>query len=207
MPAPACSIVEDHSRAVLTRLQDPGVSLAVWHRPEPHGLAAWLDALPPERLPEGHFVGPAACVPVRIAALCDLVGLADGAERRDLVADISLLALLFAELIGDPDVDLRLEAVDHDSCWRFHRDHVGLRLNTTYRGPGTQWPPPGEASRALRAQRRYRGPLNEMAPFAVGVFKGVERAGPGAVVHRSPPVEGTGQIRLFLCLNEVRDDG
>lgn len=96
--------------------------------------------------------------------------------------------------------------IDHDACWRFHRDHVGLRLNTTYRGPGTQWPPLEHAPRALKAQRRYRGPLNELPAFSVGVFKGVPRAGNGAVVHRSPPVEGTGQTRLFLCLNEVRDD-
>jgi hypothetical protein len=199
-------VVEGRSQPVLERLREPEVSLAIWHRPQPASLVDWLGTLPPERLPEGHFAGPAACVPARLATLCDLVGLDDSGERRALVADVSFLALAFADLIGRTDIDLRLEAVDHDSCWRFHRDHVGLRLNTTYRGPGTQWPPPEHAPRALRAQRRYRGPLNEMPSFAVGVFKGVEHAGAGAIVHRSPPVATTGQIRLFLCLNEVRDD-
>ena len=199
-------IVEGENGAILDRLADDGVALAIWHRRSPQGLADWLDALPADRLPEGHFVGPAACVPARLAALCELVEIADGPERRSLIGDIARLARLFAARIGSPDVDLRLEAVDHDSCWRFHRDHVGYRLNATYRGPGTQWPPLEHAARALRAQRRYRGPLNEMPRFAAGLFKGVQRAGAGAVVHRSPPVAGSGQTRLFLCLNEVHDD-
>ncbi len=207
MPSPVPPVVEGDSRPILSRLREPDVTLAVWHRSLPLQFAGWLDSLPRERLPEAQFTGPAACVAQRAASVCDLVGLPDTVERRALVSDIATLAQSFARLVGSPDIDLRLEAVDHDSCWRFHRDHVGLRLNTTYRGPGTQWLPPEHAPRALRAQRRYRGPLNEMPRFAVGVFKGVERAGTDAVVHRSPPVAGTGQTRLFLCLNEVREDG
>ncbi len=204
--APGSSIVESSDRAVLDRIAEGGVALVVWNRPVAPGLAEWLDSLPPEHLPEGQFAGPAACVPARLATLCDLVGLDDSGPRRALIDDVAQLARAFAGLAGSPDVDLRLEAVDHDSCWRFHRDHVGYRLNTTYRGPGTQWPPVEHAARALRAQRRYRGPLNEMPRFAAGVFKGVERAAAGAVVHRSPPVAGKDVTRLFLCINEVQDE-
>lgn len=207
MPSTVSPVVEGDGQPVLATLEEPAVTLAVWRRSLPVPLADWLDSLPPEQLPEAQFAGPAACVARRATAVCDLVGLPDSAERRALVGDIAALAQAFAALVRSPDIDLRLEAVDHDSCWRFHRDHVGLRLNTTYRGPGTQWLPPEHAPRALKAQRRYRGPLNEMPRFAVGLFKGVERAGADAVVHRSPPVVGTGQTRLFLCLNEVRDDG
>lgn len=181
--------------------------MAIWRRLPQAGLAKWLHALPAERLPEGRFIGPAACVPARLTALCDLVSLDDCPQRRLLIADISRLARTFATLIGSRDVDLRLEAINHDSCWRFHRDYVGYRLNATYRGPGTQWPPLADSARASRAQRRYRGPLNEMLRFDVGVFKGVRLAGEAAVLHRSPPVTGSGQTRLFLCLNEVNDDG
>lgn len=192
---------------VLDRIREAAVALAIWRRQPPAGLAEWLDDLPAERLPEGRFIGPAACVPARLAALCDLVGLDDSPQRQTLIGDISRLARAFATLIGSRDVDLRLEAIDHDSCWRFHRDHVGYRLNATYRGPGTQWPPLADAARSSRAQRRYRGPLNEMPRFAVGVFKGARLAGEAAVLHRSPPVAGSDQTRLFLCLNEVDDDG
>ncbi len=204
---PASSpIVEGPDEAVLHRVCDEGVTLAIWHRPPPTGLARWLDALPADHLPEGHFIGPAACVPARLSALCDLVEIDEGPERRALIDDIVRLARAFAALAGSPDVDLRLEAVDHDSCWRFHRDHVGYRLNATYRGPGTQWLLPEHAGRALRSQRRYRGPINELPRFAAGLFRGVRRAGNEAIVHRSPPVADVGQTRLFLCLNEVHDD-
>ena len=199
-------VVESPDDAVLHRIAERDVALAIWHRPQAAELAAWLDSLPAERLPEGHFIGPAACVPARLATLCNLVELADSPERRALIDDIAGLARCFAAQASSRDVDLRLEAISHDACWRFHRDHVGYRLNATYRGPGTQWPPLEHAARALKAQRRYRGPLNEFPRFAAGLFKGVVRAGTEAIVHRSPPVAGSGQTRLFLCLNEVHDD-
>jgi hypothetical protein len=176
-------VVESPDDAVLHRIAEHDVALAIWHRPQTAGLAAWLDSLPAERLPEGHFIGPAACVPARLAALCDLVALADSPERRALIDDIAGLARCFAARTGSPDVELRLEAIAHDACWRFHRDHVGYRLNAT-----------------------YRGPLNEFPRFAAGLFMGGVRAGTEAIGHRSPPVAGSGQTRLFLCLNEVHDD-
>jgi hypothetical protein len=135
------------------------------------------------------------------------LGLADGPARALLIADIAGLAANFARIAALRRVDLRLEAIDHDSCWRFHRDRVGLRLNATYRGPGTQWPPLELAARASRAQRRYRGALNELPRFAVGLFKGERRADAAAILHRSPPVAGSGITRLFLCLNEDKNEG
>jgi hypothetical protein len=186
---------------------DAGVTLAVWTRRAPPGLAAWLDALPPECLPHGRFVCEPVTVPARLAVLCDQAGLGHGRARALLIADIANLATRFARIAAVRRVDLRLEALDHDSCWRFHRDRVGLRLNATYRGPGTQWPPLELAARASRAQRRYRGTLNELPRFAVGLFKGERRAGAAAILHRSPPIAGSGKTRLFLCLNEDKNEG
>ena len=205
--APSTSpIIEGSDGAVLDRIAESGVALAVWTRPAPRGLAAWLDALPPERLPDGRFIAAPTEVPARLAMLCDLVELGDSPARSRLIRDIANLAANFARISGSLRVDLRLEALNHDGCWRFHRDHVGLRLNATYRGPATQWPPLDQAARALRAQRRYRGVLNELPRFAAGLFKGVRRAGPAAILHRSPPIAGSGVTRLFLCLNEETDD-
>jgi len=199
-------VVEENDPAVLKRIAESGVTLAVWTRPGPEGLAEWLDALPPERLPDGRFIAAPDEVAARLALLCDSVELGDNPARSRLIDDIADLAARFARISGSLRVDLRLEALDHDGCWRFHRDHVGLRLNATYRGPGTQWPPFDQTARALRAQRRYRGALNELPRFSAGLFKGVRRAGPAAILHRSPPVVGSGVTRLFLCLNEEADD-
>lgn len=203
---PGSPIVEDRDDAVLGRIVDQHVTLAVWERPAPTGLARWLDALPPERLPDGRFVATPAEVPAQLAMLCDLADLDDCPARSCLIGDVADLATRFARISGSRRVDLRLEALDHDGCWRFHRDYVGLRLNATYRGPGTQWPPLDQAARALRAQRRYRGALNEMPRFAVGLFKGVQQARTAAVVHRSPPLADSGVTRLFLCINEEASD-
>jgi hypothetical protein len=202
----ASPIVEGAARATLDRILDAGVTLAVWIRRAPPGLAAWLDALPPECLPQGRFVCDPEKVPARLAVLCDKAGLGHGRARALLIADIANLAARFARITAVRRVDLRLEALDHDSCWRFHRDRVGLRLNATYRGPGTQWPPLELTARAARAQRRYRGAMNELPRFAVGLFKGERRGGPAAILHRSPPIAGTGTTRLFLCLNEDKNE-
>jgi hypothetical protein len=199
---PTTRIVEGKRAAILERISSRDVALAIWTRQVAGEVADWLDALPSERLPDGRFVATPAEVPQRLAVLCDLVGLADSPGRAFLIDDVAALATRFARLSGSLRVDVRLEAIDHDSCWRFHRDHVGLRLNATYRGPGTQWPPLSQAARAARAQRRYRGPLNELPRFAVGLFKGALHAGGDAVLHRSPPVAGSGVTRLFLCMNE-----
>jgi Protein of unknown function (DUF1826) len=200
-------IVQGVARAILDEILDAGVALAVWTRRARPGLAAWLDALPPERLPDGRFVCAPEEVPARLAVLCEQAGLDDGPARALLIDDIAGLAASFARIAAVRRVDLRLEAVDHDSCWRFHRDLVGLRMNATYRGPGTQWPPLELAARASRAQRRYCGALNELPRFAVGLFKGERRAGAAAILHRSPPIAGSGITRLFLCLNEDKNEG
>jgi hypothetical protein len=146
-------IVQGAARAILDGILETGVALAVWTRRAPPGLAAWLDALPSEHLPDGRFVCEPAEVPARLAVLCDQVGLADGPPRALLIDDIAGLAARFARIAAARRVDLRLEALDHDSCWRFHRDRVGLRLNATYRGPGTQWPPLELAARALNGAK------------------------------------------------------
>jgi hypothetical protein len=56
---------------------------------------------------------------------------------------------------------------------------------------------------ALREQRDYRGPMEELPRFAVALFKGSRADRPeDGIVHRSPPIAGTGQCRLVLYLNE-----
>jgi hypothetical protein len=47
---------------------------------------------------------------------------------------------------------------------------------------------------------------HEPPRFGAELFKGVKRAGSRAIVYRSPPIAGTGPVRLFFCSNEVVDD-
>jgi len=123
-------------------------------------------------------------------------------EMRDLLTeDIGGLVSTFADITRTGCVDVRLERISHDACWKFHRDTVETRLVTTYRGPTTQWVPMAHSQRALDEQTAYAGPLERLGDHDVAVFKGNLAGQGGGVVHRSPPIEGTGVTRLFLCLN------
>lgn len=136
-PAGTARVVEGSAAEILAEVRDPDVALAIWRRRRPAGFADWLDAVPAERLPEGRFVCAPDQAPSHLETLCHLVGLHDP-RRRLLIDDVVALVERFAAIARAAAIEVRLEAVDHDSCWRFHRDHVGLRLNATYRGPGTQ---------------------------------------------------------------------
>ncbi|WP_159107088.1 DUF1826 domain-containing protein [Azospirillum sp. B4] len=199
-PPPAgrsfAGVVEGGSPIVLARIADPAVGLALWRRADMSGgaLESWLDALPADRLPHGRFLVRPWEVVTALATVLPGPGFA---------TDVADLCRRFLAIAGGDWVDVRLEAVAHDACWKFHRDHVRLRLITTYRGPGTQVVAPVDGARALASQRRYRGPLYQLPRHAVALFKGCGETGgcEEGVVHRSPPVAGTGQVRLVLCLN------
>lgn len=181
-------------------LQTPGVRLVLWRRALEARIGAWLDSLPAERLPHGRvLISPEEAGPA-LHSLGAAAGTPGGPEWRWLVDDIAGMVAVFARVGGDRRVDLRLEAISHDACWRFHCDMVPFRLVTTYRGPGTQWVDPVRSEAALRDQRAYAGPLEVLHPGHVALFKGA-RAAEGGIVHRSPPMDGTGRTRLFLCLN------
>lgn len=200
------SVIEAPSAGCLAKIATGTTALAIWRRSVPRGLPEWLDGLSAHRLPEGQFVATPGHAAGPLQRLADEVSLPRSNERTWLIEDIAMLIDCFAQVARCEAVNVRLEAVDHDACWRFHRDYVGLRLNATYRGPGTQWLPPERAEAALRSQRRYRGPLNELPRFSVGLFKGVVQAGNNAIVHRSPPVARHGLTRLFLCLDAENCD-
>jgi hypothetical protein len=182
---------------------DPWVGLALWRRTAPAEIAAALDRLPTECLPHGRLLTRLGQLGRSVDWLLDNAGLAGTPVGTYLRADIAGIAVRFARILGSDLVDLRLEAVAHDACWKFHRDNTRLRLITTYRGPGTQIVAPEFAMCALREQRDYRGPMEELPRFAVALFKGSRADRPeDGIVHRSPPMAGTGQCRLVLCLNE-----
>ncbi|GAB5471891.1 MAG: hypothetical protein Kilf2KO_49210 [Rhodospirillales bacterium] len=124
-----------------------------------------------------------------------------GPMRDLLVEDIAALADAFARITRSDLIDLRLEGIAHDACWKFHRDCVEARLLTTYHGSATEWVPPSHSQEALSAQQSFQGPIERLSAHGVGLFKG-SYARPGSgIVHRSPPIAGTGETRLLICLN------
>ncbi len=185
---------------VLGQIEDRSIELALWTRSLLPVLGDWLDSEDPSQLPDDRRL-------VRLtdlrAAVTDMIK-PQGKSRivRGLLADDVIdLARRFAAIAKSDIVDIRLEVIRHDACWRFHRDATPLRLLTTYRGPGTQLPPPDQAERALREQRDCQGPLENLPRHAVALFKGDPDGAGLRVLHRSPPIAGREIARFFLCLN------
>lgn len=111
---------------------------------------------------------------------------------RALVADIQTLAVRFAELTGKSALRIRLEGVTTNACKKVHADYTDLRLITTYAGPGTDYAPHGDGDCCLE-----RVPTG-----AITLFKGrLFGAGHDPCLHRSPPIEGSGEARLVLVID------
>jgi hypothetical protein len=188
------AVAEDTEATVLARIDEPGVGLALWRRSQPGDLARWLASTSAGRLPRGRMLVRSRDIAWAFAEMAR-------PEAHALAIDMADLTERFCAIAATPQVDIRVETLSHDGCWKFHYDNVALRLITTYRGPGTQWVAAADGARALTEQRAYAGPVREIPCYAVGLFKGTATGSARAVVHRSPPIAGTGTTRLVLVLN------
>ncbi|EEE38158.1 hypothetical protein RKLH11_1999 [Rhodobacteraceae bacterium KLH11] len=94
---------------------------------------------------------------------------------------------------------LRLDVVTTNACRRFHIDAITARLVCTYRGTGTQY---GVSTDGADPQRVFT--VQTGSPILLrGTLWPAEP--PSGLLHRSPPIEGTGETRLVLVLDPVTD--
>lgn len=195
----------------LADIANPATSLVIWQRQISSCIFDWLSDISPQNWPHGQVIAR----PDQLnTALLDLFG-ADlfeaeqfGAEQESAASaahmlrqDITQLGQLYAAIAKSDQVDIRLKVIQHDACWKFHLDNVALRLVTTYIGASTQYVVPELSKQALSEQKAYNGPLENIPEQAVAIFKGSRSASDNGIVHRSPPIKGTGQTRLFLSIN------
>jgi hypothetical protein len=190
IPSPSRSHVH-YAQTVgnLEAILAPAVTLAIWERPAMVQVGS-LDGF--------GTIQMTTSVDRAHAALTDAFAQhPPAAWHADIAADIAALTTSFGAIMALSHVVIRLERVVGDACKRWHADYVPVRLICTYCGSGTQWiersveradAPPVETPRSL-------------APRAVGLFKGRILAGEQAIVHRSPPIAGTGEERLLLVLD------
>ena len=183
----------------LSAFLKPRCAAAIWRRQTPPAVQRWLDALPPAVLPRGRVILPPHMVAETLDYLCDSAGLPEGPERCWLQNDVVALAHLFAELMQTRFLRLRLDVVTTNACRRFHIDAITARLVCTYRGTGTQYGISTDGNDPTRvftvqtgAPILLRGTLWPAPP-------------PSGLLHRSPPIEGTGETRLVLVLDPVFD--
>lgn len=183
----------------LTALRDPGCAAVLWRRAEIPGRRAWLAALSPESLPKVRTTLRADQVQKAVADICDASDLPAVPLREHLVKDIADLADAFGSLMRAPYLRLRLERVTTNACRKFHIDAVTARLVCTYRGTGTQY---GITKDDADPQNVFTVPTGDPILLRGTVWPSKTTA---RCLHRSPPIEGTGETRLVLVLDPVFD--
>jgi hypothetical protein len=175
-------------RAALDAIARPQAALAIWWRPLPDALRAALASLDLDTVDD---VSLDLAADEAIGSALANAGYADPVATL-LADDIGLLVRRHAALTGEDRLRLRLEVIETDACRRFHADFVTLRLLCSYVGPGTQW-----------CRTDAADAVCEVPTGAVGVFKGRLLLNPPTILHRSPPISGTGERRLVLAIDPL----
>ncbi len=190
----------------LGQLHHAACAGVAWQREPLPEIQAWLDDLSPAHWPRARIVVPPLAVRTTLTELLDATGTPAGPERDCLIDDIAALADMFADLMASPYVRVRMEVVDTNACRLFHVDQLTARMICTYRGPGTEF------GRAKRGQ--VPEVIGTVPTGSVYLMRGslwpVVGAQEDVLLHRSPPVEGTGQTRFVLVLDgmqEAQEDG
>ncbi len=183
-PARASRAADDRWAAI----HDPATPLVV--EPEAAPDAPWVADLLARAPFAWRVTGPAGTVAAMLADAPDA-----------LRAIVSASACRLARLMGISHVAVRVEGITTNACTRLHADMTDVRLIRTLAGPGTEYAT-GEDPQA---------PLARLPTGWIGLFKG--RAYPGAdgcrhqpCLHRSPPIEHSGERRLVLVIDTARPD-
>lgn len=183
----------------LSAIHRPGCAASVWHRRPLPSFQKWVDALDPVLLPSARVILRPESVRETVRRICENTGVPDCTERARLVDDIAALANIFSGLMNANWLRLRLDVVTTNACRKFHVDAVTARLVCTYRGTGTQY---GVAQQDRDPLRIFDVPTG--APILLRGTLWPEQPAAG-LLHRSPPIAGSGETRLLLVLDSVPD--
>jgi hypothetical protein len=195
-PAAPHHVQQGSGADVLAAISDPQVNLAIWQRRLPAQAAC--EAV--KRVVAGEGEVRLTCDTAQLESRLAAAMRAEGwQDMPGLRADVTVLAARFAEVMACPLVSVRLEVVTGDACRKFHADYVKARLISSYAGPGSEWLDNDEAQSPATAR------IRRLSAGDVALFKGrlwTDRP----IIHRSPPLAGTGQRRLVLVIDDGSED-
>jgi hypothetical protein len=185
----------------LVNINKKNNSLVIWTRSLPVEVESALKSQSKSTLAGFHKLLDAAHITQPIYEEINSQKSCPSSVRNWLANDIINLVRLFIKVTNSNFIDIRLEWIHSDACWKFHRDFVDIRLLTTYVGKTTEWVDKPFGEEALEKQRAYDKPINRLNPNDVAIFNGCRQNPKNGIVHRSPPLRGSDEPRLFLCLN------
>ena len=183
----------------LSAIHGSGCAAAIWRRRPLPGFQAWIDALEPQQLPRARVMLRPEAVRDAAFEICAASGTPEDAQRGHLVGDMAALADIFSGLMRARWPRLRLDVVTTNACRKFHIDAVTARLVCTYRGTGTQY---GISTDGADPRRVFTVPTGSPVLLRGTLWPEGPRSG---LLHRSPPIEGTGETRAVLVLDTVTD--
>ncbi|WP_349359890.1 DUF1826 domain-containing protein [Stappia sp.] len=181
----------------LATLRKPGCAAVIWQRRPTARVQSWIDALAPDRLPRARVILRPDAVRETVLQICEMCGTPADPARALFVEDVAALTGRFCDLMRTTWVRLRFDVVTTNACRKFHIDAVTARLVCTYRGPGTQY---GVSTDGVEPDRIFTVPTG--APILLRGTLWPQKP-PSGLLHRSPPIEGTGQTRSVLVLDPV----
>ena len=183
----------------LAAIAEPECGAAIWLRPQQPRFASWLDALSPDQLPRARVVLQPDRVQDALGQIFDISGMPGCKERDALIRDACTLAKVFAGIMNVPYLRMRLDLVTTNACRKFHRDAVTARLVCTYRGTGTQY---GVSNAGEDPEQILTTPTGSPIVLRGSLWPESPNSG---LLHRSPPIEGTGETRSVMVLDPVFD--
>lgn len=183
----------------LAMIREPSCAAMIWRRQPPQSFQDWIDRLHPDQLPAARTVLRPQAISEAVQHLCDIAGMEDCPERRWLEDDIADLSRRFSEIMRVPYLRLRLGVVKTNACRKFHIDAIMARLICTYRGTGTQY---GFSTDGNEPSKVFT--IDTGSTMVMRGTRWPETPASG-LLHRSPPIEGTGETRLVLVLDPIFD--
>ena len=183
----------------LTVIRDPGCAVALCQRQPDRNVLEWLERLDSDRLPKARVILPPDRISEALEQICDISNTPDCEERKRLIDDVTKLAKVFADLMKTAHLRLRFDVVTTNSCKKFHIDRITARLLCTYRGTGTQY---GVSIDGPEPDHILTVPTGSPIVLRGSLWPETPKSG---ILHRSPPIEGTGEYRSILVLDPIFD--
>ena len=193
-------MLTDHNCSLAFKgILEPSNAATIWSRSLSPELTSWLDNLDPDDLPQGRAVIHRREINDTLQSFCEHLAVGSASQVQALIDDAAQLAEQFAKVMGADHLRLKFNAVSSNSCKKFHKDWIKARLVCTYRGTGTQYGVSADGDDPIDISTLPTG-----MPIILRGTLWPEQPETG-FVHRSPPIEGTGETRLLFVVDLIDD--